>query len=520
MAEILSHQPIIFDQEADCWLEASDLKVLAQNDDVTQFQMKLAPCMSDVELLTSGNFSEASDWTLNAGWKIVNGVACHSLGVGSTMSQVAAIGDGVYVRIQFTLDISQGSCTVTYGSYQENFTASGTYERYFTADSAAIIYFYASGSSAVCVSNASAYTINTNFEVYVVDEDGTTQHTYTSADAELHFAGGYLTASIDWTDIAVPEGCYTLQVFDPCPCSQGGIIPLDFRSGVQNWTVGTNWTFSGNGSADFSGSTSSESNLDHVLCADTTYTVTYTLKYLTGNGEFRVRLGSTLGTLRTADGIYTEDITANSTGFFMRGSSSGGAATFSIQEMSIEIADKTATYVSNVVKYQEEFTCRTLALALCNDSDGLGFGFVGTGFRPLMRISASLNRSSYPMKSEAYDNSQGRLSVYYARSRKARELGFDGVELMHDFAHLFSMADHFYIDDTEYAVEDREYPTVSWGEFDDAGGVSIAVSVKTQLIENRRLSSASVGCTPDGNEILDNFQEEILDEEHKPITDG
>jgi len=157
---------------------------------------------------------------------------------------------------------------------------------------------------------------------------------------------------------------------------------------------------------------------------------------------------------------------------------------------------------------------------MCNDSDAFGFGFANTGFRPLMRIPASLNRSSYPMERLSYDNSIGVKATYYGRSRKAKELGFDGVEFMHDFAHLWGMADHFYIDDVEYFVEDDEYPSISWAENDDIGGVTIIVSEKEQLLENRRLSSSSVGCAVDGNELLDQNGTEITDQNDSTILTG
>jgi hypothetical protein len=201
----------------------------------------------------------------------------------------------------------------------------------------------------------------------------------------------------------------------------------------------------------------------------------------------------------------------------MIGNSSSGTQTFEVTDMSI---DRTTQeyYLSNVINVRSSFDCKTLALALCNDSDALGFGFANTGFRPLMRIPASLNRSNYPMERLAYDNSRGTKATYYARSHKARELGFDGKEFMHDFAMLFGQADHFYIDDVEYFVEDDEYPSISWDGNEDSGGVTINVSIKTQLIENRRLSSASVGCATGGSILLDEKLEQITDQADSPIT--
>ena len=237
-----------------------------------------------------------------------------------------------------------------------------------------------------------------------------------------------------------------------------------------------------------------------------------------GNEEFNVRLGATNGVTRTSDGTYTEQITSSGTSFIMIGNSISGTQTFGVTDMQIEEATPSSILYSNTIEVSEAFDCKTLALSLCNDSDGLGFGFANTGFAPLMRIPASLNRSSYPMERLSYDNSLGRKATYYGRSRKAQELGFDGKELMHDFASLFGLADHFYIDGEEYFVEDDEYPSISWSDGEDSGGVTINVSKKVQLIENKRLSSASVGCEVGGSILFDNNQETITDQADSPIT--
>ena len=89
-----------------------------------------------------------------------------------------------------------------------------------------------------------------------------------------------------------------------------------------------------------------------------------------------------------------------------------------------------------------------------------------------------------------------------------------------DFMSLAPMIDHFYIDNVEYFVEDDEFPSVSWDDNSHLGAFSLNVSKKRQLIENVRLSSASVGCDSDGNPILDSKFEKVTDETGVVITDG
>ncbi len=523
MAEIIDNQPIIFDEVLDCHLLDSNIKMLAQWGDVSQFQMLLQPCLADKPIVENGGFASSSGWTLGSGWSIADGQACHAIGLFGELTQAAVVADDNLVRITITVDVSEGaSLVVRWGtSFIETLTVSGTYTFYFTSASATTIRFGAGGSSAVCVTSVSAVTLNTNFEVYINNaETGALVSTLDTADGYFNFNDGYFTASIDWETLAIPEGCYTIGVFDPCPCSQGGIIALDFRTGVHNWTVGTNWTI-GSGTAAFSGSTSSESQYDHVLCADVEYTVSYTIKNLTGNGEFWVRLGSSLGTTRTADGIYTEQITANSTGFFLHGTSSGGAASFDIEEMSIEITDKEATYTSNTIYVNSgDFGCKTYEIAMCSDHDGSGFGFANTGFRPAFRIDCSLARGQKNGVREGYEYSNGTKATTYARSRMGRELGMDLPNHLIFFMYLAPDVNHFYVDDVEYFVDDDEFPTVSWDDNVHQGGFALNISKKQQLLENRRLTSASVGCLPDGNPLADSSGIEILDETHRPITDG
>jgi hypothetical protein len=519
MAEILPNQPVIFSEVLDCHLNENADYMLAQYGDITQFQMGLEPCGSDFNNIVDGTFPNDDNWTLESGWTISDGQACHAVGVYGTIYQLAPAADGVLMRLRFTLDISAGSsCLITYGSYIENFFSSGTYERWITADTATFFVIAANGSSAVCVSAVSMMTINTNFEVYIVDENGTTVDTLDINDGYFNLEDGYFTTSIDWETLAITEGCYTLQVFDPCPCSQGGIVALDFTTSIFNWSLAASWSIIG-GTATYNGSSTGQAILNHVVCDGTEYEVSYKIENMTGNEEFNVRLGTQNGTTRTADGTYTDTITSDGTSFILIGNSTSGTQTFDVTIGSFEISTKTSTYTSNLIKLSEtDFGCRTYNLAMCNDTDGLGFGFANTGFRPNFRADCSLLRGTYPMTRESYEYSNGRKSVTYGRSRVARELGIDTLPHLIDFLALSLFVDHFYIDEAEYFVEDDEMPSVSWDENQHYGGFSLNVSEKIQLLENRRLSSASVGCDPNGVKLLDNNGVQIVDETDSEIV--
>lgn len=518
MANTIPNQPIIFDYADDCLLASDDLRVMAQYGDVTQFQMELEPCGADVQLIQNGNFNGSSNWTTtSAAWSFTTYSAVKTVGLSGQLFQSAHTTDGTLCRLTFDITaISGGELNVSFNGNTQYVSEVGSYEFWLESQSSGSVSFAASGAVSCVLENVQLITINTDFQVNILDENDSVVDTLETSDGYFDFSDGYFTCSIDWEALAIPNGCYTLQVVDPCPCSQRGIIALDMLSGVHNWSTSAEWAIDGGG-AEFIGSSTGVALLSNVVCSDVEYQVTYSVFGLTGTVSAQIGLGSVYGTSRTSNGTYTETITSNGTSFRMRGTPTG-AALFVLKNVSIVAIDPIETIESNQVKVSEEFNCSTLALAMCNDSDAMGFGFANTGFRPLMRIPASLNRSNYPMERLSYDNSRGRKYTYYARSRKARELGFDGKEFMHDFAHLFGMADHFYIDDVEYFVEDDEYPTISWGEFDDIGGVTINVSTKVQLVENRRLSSASIGCEPTGSVLLDRQDEPILDSQDERIT--
>lgn len=524
MANTIPNQPIIFDYEDDCLLASSELKIMAEHGDLTQFQLGLEPCGTDASLILNPEFNGSTNWVVGSYWSVGGGQAVKQVGLSSAIAQSFTVPDGQWVRLRFTVSsIENGSLDFLYGgSSSQIITVSekGSYEFWIESENVTGLAFSASGATSLTLTDLELISINTNYIVNILDLNGVVVDTIDTTDGYFNFADGFFTATIDWDALNIQDGCYTIQVVPPCRCSQGGITALDFETSTQIWEISQGWTIA-SGTATFNSSVDGEAELLHTVCNDVEYEVAYTVTGVSATERFQVSLGGANGIQRTSDGTYTETITSNGTKFSMLGIVTLGTANFTVTDFSLKAVTPVETLDSNEILVSEQpFACGTLALAMCNDSDALGFGFENTGFRPLMRIPASLNRSSYGMERLSYDNSIGRKSPYYGRSRVKRELGIDGKYFMHDFAHLFGMADHFYINDVEYFVEEDEYPSISWGEFDDVGGVTIIVSKKEQLIENRRISSASVGCLPDGNELLDNLGETITDQDSTIITTG
>lgn len=518
MANTIPHQPIIFDYEDDCLLASDDLNILAQDGDISMFQMQLEPCGSDFDVIQNGNFADASEWTTFGGWSISGGQATHAIGVAGQLYQSAPASDGTLVRLTFDFENSdqQFELNVSWSGVTNFISRSGSYEFWIEANSASNLTFTAVGGQSCIISNVQMITVNTNFNVAIIDATTNTP-VGNIPSSNYDFTDGYFTCSIDWESLGLSEGCYQLAVVDPCPCSQRGVTALDFTSSVFEWSSSSAWTIA-SGTATYNGSTTELTSLLNVICSGLEYEVTFTVSGMGSGEEFSVGLGSTFGTTITANGTYTQTITANGSRIALRGNSTSGTQTFDVTNFEIEEVLPSSILESNTIEYRSEWSCETKALSICNDSDALGFGFANTGFKPVMRIPASLNRSSYPMQRESYDNSRGRKYSYYGRLRKSQELGFDGKEFIHDFAALFGIADHFYIDNIEYFVDEDEYPSISWGEFDDLGGVTINVGKKKQLVENRRLTSSSIGCSTESLELLDNEGTPITDESNSIIT--
>lgn len=505
MAEILPNQPIIFDEELDCHLCPSNLKMLAQYGDISQFQVRLEPCDSDFSIIQNPEFNGSTHWvTSNPVWTVGGGQAVKNIGTAATLTQNIGVSDGTLVRVRFDFDNADESLFINFSLGYPNFiNKSGSYEFWITASSVSYISFAAPSSMACTITNLQAVSVNNDFTVGIIDELDNVVASFDNSSGHMSFDDGYMTCDINWELFSIQDGCYRIALIDPCPCSQKGIVALDFTTSTFEWTLSATtatWTI-GSGVATYNGDSTAFISLPNVVCQGITYEVTYTLSGMGAGEEFAVVLGTSgIGTVRTTDGTFTDTITATSGGVFrLRGNSTGGVQTFEVTDVSIEavFADFEISY-SNYIQVNEEFSCKTMLINMCNDSDGMGFGFENTGFSPSFRIEGSLTRGSYPSIRDSYEYSDGLKRTTYGRMRVARELGLDLPAHLVDFMANANLIDHFYVNGDEYFVEDDEMPTVAWDEVFHEGGFTMNISKKTQLLENRRLSNVSVGCAPDG----------------------
>ena len=114
------------------------------------------------------------------------------------------------------------------------------------------------------------------------------------------------------------------------------IVNGDFSNGGANWSYNVNhWSFS-SGTADCNGTQTSLSYLNQsgAIVSGKVYKVTYEVTSITA-GEIIVFVGDVSGVARTTAGVYTENITAASTNFWLRASSTfvGSIDNVSVQEV-------------------------------------------------------------------------------------------------------------------------------------------------------------------------------------------
>ena len=520
MSEVIDHHPIRFDYTNECNLSDHNWMQFAEYGDVQQFQLEIGPCAYEQNAIVDGSFSGGSaDWVSSGfGWSIdtTNGLAVKTQGASGVIRQDVETADGVYWMISMDVVIGSGQFAVNFGADTEIVSATGSYTFYFMSDTVVSLKVSADGTTSGSFTNVVALPINTNFEVYVVDANGTTQHTYDGSD--FNFTNQWATLSVDWEDIAVGTGCYTLQVSDPCHCVQGGFIQEDFETDTEAWSTDSTWTISG-GTATFSGaSATGQALMSGILCAGTSYDVRYTLANMAGN-TFYVQLGSATGATQNANGTYSETIVCTNSSS-LKLVAGGFMSSLSVHTFSITATTRTVQHTSVPIRVLESAADCTHKITVCNDSDGMGAGFEFTGFSPMLRMGCQYAHGGATSTRNSYEFSTGKKSTTYYRGRKNKSLTFMAPSYIHDFMIHLGGYDHVYIDGTEVFIEDDEYPTISWNKETDLGGVTLTVREKDVLIENRRKSSKEEACDPNGNPITTGNNEIIFLPDGGKITTG
>jgi hypothetical protein len=498
---LIPYQPLPFGLEDNCTLPCSSWIQKIQKSDATSIQFNYGACGTAWTVLTNGDFaSGGTGWTQNGTWTFTSLLATSPIGTSGFIEQVPAIGVDGYYEISFNCNVNNGVLVVstTSGALLNYYSTSGNYTLSTFLEVGDSINFYFNQPLGGNVSNILARPINTRVRLDVLTVDGV--YVDTIPDSWYTFNDGFLTATFDWSDLALDDGCYKLAIYDPCQCSQFGFAGDEFEIPNQ-WRVITGDATIAGGSMtfDFVGQTQVRSRA--LLCPNVDYEITYTVTGISATQDVQVRIGTTNGTVRTADGTYTETLSTTFTGDIevrFIANDSGSVSTFEINNFSIVAVEPVITYESVPFELKETHKCSVL-ISACGVGNEFNFGFDGTGFKPVIRLESILRGGNYPTTKTAYEYSTGTKVTPYMRSRKAETLFFGAREYVFDFARLWLGISNLYINGVLKASEDDEPPTVSQEDDQDLGFATFTFSNKTELTEKRSCSILpNVGCTDEG----------------------
>lgn len=161
-------------------------------------------------------------------------------------------------------------------------------------------------------------------------------------------------------------------------------------------------------------------------------------------------------------------------------------------------------FVSNMFKVSDLSQACTLLINACNDDDGMGFVFGGSGFSPRIRLNAKLKQAKYDGTKERYEDSKGdRKNVFYKR-RKSKILATDlEPEYVHDFLSTLVGYDKFYINGSEpYVCDDEEYNVEYPDEMDYHGKVRLLIGPKVQDVKNINYTDVENNCAVTDNLLV------------------
>lgn len=524
MAEYIENQPVFLGTTNTCSNDSEFVyNQLVDVTDTTQFQLRIEPCISAEQIIVNPNFETDSDWTLGDNVGIADGQLCWtgetiSGTSGSYANSTSIFEQDKYYKISVTVDSIVGTLDVYIESeLLGSISSVGTHDFYGFANTLLstgymIICPQTDGTTA-CISNVTSFEILTNFIVGVLDTSDTeiARISYSDDPTYFTFSKDTVTISIDWSELGITSGCHYLCVADPCVNSSGQNYPADITNGTftgsaTGWTYGSKWSYSTN---KMVASYSAGNRVDFELYQDNVFN-NYTSEYCvsfkctdgSGSGDLDVYFGETLVSSVSVVGGVTYTVTGIPYGNFTLKFvlTSGSFAIDNVVECSSG-NDLVCDFSSNIFKIADYSNDCTLLLNACNNEDGMGFVFEGSGFSPQVRLKSKLKEPKYSNERLTYTDSVGKKINYYFKGRKGKYLCVDlEPEYILDFLWTLFGYDNVYIDSIAYTVDDDEFsPTYV---LDNVGSVRFLVSKKTQDVKNVNCSSEDNNCVIGENYLL------------------
>ena len=496
---IIENQPITFDGLDECSQDI-EFAQLVDNIDTTQFQVILEVCEGAGNQITDPHFNnDDGQWVLGDNWSTADNLLCHTAGFMIGMSSTIALYITRYYQVIIVVDsISFGAQFQVLLGAQVIGTIStvGTFIFYgfpidFFGVTGVVIVPLVDGD--MCISEIDVYEVATDLGVTIKDLAGVQvfQFSYFTNPSYFTLVQNYMTISVNWADFGIANGCYVLCLSEPCTFEGAEISNCDFDGNADGWTIGESWTYSDGAVVGvFDEEFEAELSQSNVFVVGQEYCVKITVSDST-LGVVNVYFGDNYQGSISEVGEFT--FTGISTNDLLRIVLVYGSITIT----SICPCDKvyTCDYTSNTFNFKDWLPSCTMQINACNNEDGLGFAFTGTGFTPRLRLMAKLRLPKYPAELTQYTDSAGKKGVVYYSGRKAKNLCIDAQpEYIHDFLRLLLGFDNIWIDNVLYVCEDTEYNIEPIDAYDNIGKVRILMSKKTQNIKNTNCSDSENDC--------------------------
>lgn len=520
MASYIENQPVFLGTTNACSNDSDfTYNQLVDVTDTTQFQLRLDPCISAPQLIDNPNFETDSDWTTGDNVGIADDLLCWTgetvAGTsGSYANSTSVFEQNKYYKISITVDsITNGSLDVYLESeLLGSISNAGTFDFYGFANTLLstgylVICPNTDGVEA-CISNVTSFEILTNFIIPIYDSEGNyvTQINYTDDAEYFTFSKDTVTVSIDWSELDILSGCHYFCVLDPCENANGQNYPAvitnpNFTGSATGWQLGLAWSYSANTVIGTFGMSNILAQTNVFSSYSNSYSITVTITAGTSI-DLDVYFGETLVDTLTSIGTHTVSGVPYGNGslsFVIQGGSN--ITIDSVVAVEVTEEDYTCNMTSNMFKIGDYSSDCTLLINACNNEDGMGFVFDGSGFSPILRVNGKLKEPKYNNERLTYTDSKGKKIIYYFAGRKQKYLCVD-LEPEYILDYLWSLFgyDKFYIDGVAYVVDDDEFnPTYS---FDNVGSVRFLVSKQTQDIKNTNCSDTENNCVIGENYLL------------------
>lgn len=508
MSTFIDNMPVAFGYGTDpCATPAPKYVQIVDVSDKTPVQFKIEPCSicfgyEDVDFDTDVWSYDGSKWC-----KATDGSPdTLTFNFGSAYA-------GEYLSFTFVINNITGSATITYAG--DNFsgtlgtiTGSGTYTYYLYGDTNLNIIINPTEGTNICVSDIETPCVkiyNVNYQIQIKDSNSNLINTINLGGS--YFYNGYMTFEIDWAELGITSGCHYLCVINPCENEEFGekLLPASWSVSEEEATTNIitsptiGFTVTGTGSNPYVVLTQLP-NLISGKCYRLSFEI-YDDEAPSATMKVRVVTDGYTSGYHYDVGVHTFDFNYTGGGLSLQFLKHNGSPhDITLINMSLIVREEcyTCECCSNMFQIGS-YDCTHLIQA-CNDRNAFGanfsFGSTSLTYVPQIRLKSKLVRGRYSTNRESFEDSIGDKNTIYFKRRKSREFRVDPAvaEYVHDFLSTLAGYDHVYIDGVEYFIDDDDY-NVSYPNRNDVEAiVSINVSEKIQLVENKACGSTSENC--------------------------